>query len=65
VVAQLQTLAAARGWCTFAGLQIEYSLVQREVERELIPMARGLGPGVLAWGPLGAGVPSGDQAARR
>jgi aryl-alcohol dehydrogenase-like predicted oxidoreductase len=62
VVAQLQTLAAARGWSTLAGLQIEYSLVQREVERELIPMARGLGLGVLAWGPLGAGVLSGKYA---
>ena len=62
VVAEAQTLAAARGWSTFAGLQIEYSLVQREVERELIPMARGLGLGVLAWGPLGAGVLSGKYA---
>jgi len=62
VVAQLQTLAAARGWSTFAGLQIEYSLVQREVERELMPMARGLGLGVLAWGPLGAGILSGKYA---
>jgi len=62
VVAQLQTLAADRGWSTFAGLQIEYSLVQREVERELVPMARGLGLGVLAWGPLGAGVLSGKYA---
>ena len=62
VVAQLQTLAAVRGWSPFAGLQIEYSLVQREVERELIPMARGLGLGVMAWGPLGAGVLSGKYA---
>jgi aryl-alcohol dehydrogenase-like predicted oxidoreductase len=62
VVAQMQTLAAARGWTRFAGLQIEYSLVQREVERELIPMARGLGLGVLAWGPLGAGILSGKYA---
>ena len=62
VVAQMQTLATARGWTPFAGLQIEYSLVQREVERELIPMARGLGLGVLAWGPLGAGVLSGKYA---
>jgi aryl-alcohol dehydrogenase-like predicted oxidoreductase len=62
VVAQLQTLAAARGWSTFAGLQIEYSLVQREVERELIPMARSLGLSILAWGPLGAGVLSGKYA---
>jgi len=42
VAAQMQTLAADRGWSTFAGLQVEYSLVQREVERELIAMARGL-----------------------
>ena len=62
VAAQMQTLAAARGWTPFSGLQIEYSLVQREVERELIPMARGLGLGVLAWGPLGAGVLSGKYA---
>jgi aryl-alcohol dehydrogenase-like predicted oxidoreductase len=62
VVAQMQTLAVARGLTPFAGLQIEYSLVQREVERELIPMARGLGLGVLAWGPLGAGVLSGKYA---
>jgi aryl-alcohol dehydrogenase-like predicted oxidoreductase len=62
VAAQMQTLAADRGWSTFAGLQVEYSLVQREVERELIPMARGLGLGVLAWGPLGAGVLSGKYA---
>jgi aryl-alcohol dehydrogenase-like predicted oxidoreductase len=62
VVAQMQTLAMARGWARFAGLQIEYSLVQREVERELIPMARGLGLGIMAWGPLGAGVLSGKYA---
>jgi aryl-alcohol dehydrogenase-like predicted oxidoreductase len=59
VVAQMQTLALARGWSAFSALQIEYSLVQREVERELVPMARGLGLGVVAWGPLGAGVLSG------
>jgi aryl-alcohol dehydrogenase-like predicted oxidoreductase len=62
VVAQDADLAADRGWSTFAGLQIEYSLVQREAERELIPMARGLGLGVLAWGPLGAGILSGKYA---
>ncbi len=62
VVAQMQTLAAGRGWSSFAGLQAEYSLVQREAERELIPMARGLGLSMLAWGPLGAGVLSGKYA---
>jgi aryl-alcohol dehydrogenase-like predicted oxidoreductase len=62
VVAQMHTLATERGWAPFAGLQIEYSLVQREVERELVPMARGLGLGVMAWGPLGAGVLSGKYS---
>jgi aryl-alcohol dehydrogenase-like predicted oxidoreductase len=62
VAAQMQTLAADRGWAGFAGLQAEYSLVQREAERELIPMARGLGLSMLAWGPLGAGVLSGKYA---
>jgi len=62
VVAQMHTLATERGWAPFIGLQIEYSLVQREVERELVPMARGLGLGVLAWGPLGAGVLSGKYS---
>jgi Aldo/keto reductase family len=42
-IAQMQTLAVDRGWSAFAGLQVEYSLVQREVERELIPMA------ITAW----------------
>jgi aryl-alcohol dehydrogenase-like predicted oxidoreductase len=64
VVAQMQTLAVMRGWSPLIGLQVEYSLVQREVERELLPMARGLGLGVLAWGPLGAGVLSGKYADR-
>jgi len=62
VIAQMQTLATDRGWSPFIGLQIEYSLLQREVERELVPMARGLGLGVLAWGPLGAGILSGKYA---
>src|SRR5262249_56600099 len=60
--AQMQTLAAGRGWSPSSGLQIESSLIQRESERELVPMARGLGLGVLAWGPLGAGILSGKYA---
>ncbi len=41
------------------GLQIEYSLVERTVERELLPMAEALGLGVTAWSPLGGGVLTG------
>ena len=41
-VAQANTLAELRGWTPFVGLQIEYSLIERTVERELIPMAKAL-----------------------
>jgi aryl-alcohol dehydrogenase-like predicted oxidoreductase len=41
------------------GLQIEYSLIERTVERELIPMAKALNLGVTAWSPLSSGVLTG------
>jgi aryl-alcohol dehydrogenase-like predicted oxidoreductase len=58
-IAQANTLAELRGWTQFTGLQIEYSLVERTVERELIPMSKALNLGVLAWSPLAKGVLSG------
>jgi aryl-alcohol dehydrogenase-like predicted oxidoreductase len=58
-VAQMQTLADLRGWSPFVALQIEYSLVERTVEFELMPMAQALGLGVLPWSPLGGGILSG------
>jgi aryl-alcohol dehydrogenase-like predicted oxidoreductase len=58
-VAQANTLAALRGWSPFVGLQIEYSLVERTVERELIPMAQALRLGVTAWSPLSGGILTG------
>src|SRR5580692_11514085 len=58
-IAQANTLAELRGWAQFAGLQIEYSLIERTVEHELIPMAKALNLGVLAWSPLASGVLSG------
>ena len=59
VVSQANMLADLRGWSPFIGLQMPYSLIQRTVERELLPMARALGLGVLAWAPLGMGVLTG------
>ena len=44
-IAQANTLARLRGWSQFIGLQIEYSLIERTVERELIPMAKALNLG--------------------
>ena len=58
-VAQANTLALLRGWSPFVGLQIEYSLAERTVERELMPMAQELGIGVTPWSPLAQGVLSG------
>lgn len=58
-VAQMQMLADLRGWSPLAALQIEYSLVERTVEHELLPMAAELGLGVLPWSPLGGGVLTG------
>ena len=58
-IAQANTLAHLRGWSPFIGLQIEYSLIERTVERELIPMARALNLGLTAWAPLSNGVLTG------
>ena len=58
-VAQANTLAGLRGWSKFAGLQIEYSLLERTVERELIPMAKAFALTVVAWSPLKGGVLTG------
>lgn len=58
-VAQAQLIAQFRGWAPFIGLQIEYSLLQRTVEGELMPMAGELGLGVTPFSPLKNGVLSG------
>src|SRR6267154_400136 len=58
-IAQANTLSELRGCTKFVGLQIEYSLIERTVERELIPMAKALNLGVLAWSPLAGGVLTG------
>jgi aryl-alcohol dehydrogenase-like predicted oxidoreductase len=56
---QAQLIAQFRGWTPFIGLQIEYSLLERTVEGELIPMALELGMGITPWSPLRGGVLSG------
>jgi aryl-alcohol dehydrogenase-like predicted oxidoreductase len=59
IVSQANTIANLRGWTEFAGIQIEYSLIERTPERELLPMANALEIGVTAWSPLGGGVLTG------
>jgi aryl-alcohol dehydrogenase-like predicted oxidoreductase len=52
-------MADLRGWTPFVGLQIEYSLIERTVERDLLPMAAHFDLAVLAWSPLGSGLLTG------
>ena len=59
VVARAQTLADWRGWSPLVALQLPYSLVQREIERELLPVANAFGLSVVAWSPLAGGILSG------
>ena len=61
LVARANTLAELRGWTSFVGLQIEYSLIERTPERDLVPMAAEMGLGVTAWSPLAGGVLTGKQ----
>jgi aryl-alcohol dehydrogenase-like predicted oxidoreductase len=62
-ISRANTLADLRGWTRFVGLQIEYSLIERTVERELTPMAKALGLTITAWSPLAGGVLSGKYQA--
>jgi aryl-alcohol dehydrogenase-like predicted oxidoreductase len=59
IVSQANTLADLRGWTPFVALQIEYSLVERTPERDLVPMAKAFGLTVMPWSPLGQGILTG------
>lgn len=58
-ISQAQMISHFRGWSAFIGLQIEYSLLERTVEGELIPMAQELGLGIMPWAPLKRGLLTG------
>ena len=59
VISQANTIANLKGWTEFTSIQIEYSLIERTPERELLPMANALDIGITAWSPLGSGVLTG------
>lgn len=63
VVSRANTMAELRGWSQFVGLQIRYSLIDRTVERELLPMSRALDIAVTPWGIVGSGILSGKYNA--
>jgi aryl-alcohol dehydrogenase-like predicted oxidoreductase len=58
-LARMQTIAELRGYEKVCSLQLEYSLVERHIEREHIPAALELGMGVCPWSPLASGLLSG------
>jgi aryl-alcohol dehydrogenase-like predicted oxidoreductase len=64
IVAKANTIAELRGWTPFIGLQVQYSLVERAAERDLLPMARHFDIGVTAWSPLGMGVLTGKYGTK-
>ena len=57
--AQIQTLAQAHHLQPLVNLQLQYSLVERNIEREYASLAQELGYGITAWSPLGMGLLSG------
>ena len=61
-IARMQTIADLRGWAPLIALQVEYNLIERTIERELVPMARELGLGVIPWSPLASGVLAGKYS---
>lgn len=62
VVSQCNTMADLRGWTPFVGLQLEYSLIERTIEREFFPMSKALDLTIVAWSPLGMGVLTGKYS---
>jgi aryl-alcohol dehydrogenase-like predicted oxidoreductase len=59
IVAQANTMAQLRAWSSFTAYQLEYSLIQRTAEREMIPASKAFDMSVLAWSPLGSGLLTG------
>jgi aryl-alcohol dehydrogenase-like predicted oxidoreductase len=62
IVSWGNVMADLKGWSPFVALQVEHSLVERTVERDLIPMAKAFGMAVTPWSPLGGGVLSGKYS---
>jgi aryl-alcohol dehydrogenase-like predicted oxidoreductase len=59
IASRANTLATWHGWSPLVALQVEYSLLERSADRELLPMAEAFGLSVCAWAPMGAGILTG------
>ncbi len=58
-VTQAQITAKMRGWTPLIALQLEYSLLERTIEGELVPAALEFGLGITPWSPLMSGMLTG------
>jgi len=65
MVSRAVTMADERNLNAFTAIQVPYSLVERTVERELLPMAKGLDLAVTGWAPLGGGLLTGRYGSDR
>lgn len=59
IVSRANAIAELRSWTQFTGLQVEYSLLQRTAERDLLPMAKELQIAMTPWAPLAGGTLTG------
>jgi aryl-alcohol dehydrogenase-like predicted oxidoreductase len=59
IVSRANAIAELRGWTQFTGLQVEYNLLQRTAERDLLPMAKELQIALTPWAPLAGGTLTG------
>lgn len=59
---RMQAIADLRGWAPLVAMQVEYNLIERTVERDVVPMAAELGLGVIPWSPLASGVLTGKYS---
>ncbi|WP_221392991.1 aldo/keto reductase [Dyadobacter sp. NIV53] len=63
-IASASLLADLRGWAPVIGIQVEYNLIERTADRELLPMAEALGLGVAFWSPLAGGTLTGKYRSK-
>ena len=60
--ARMLQVSERRGWARFASMQNHYNLVYREEEREMLPLCRAEGVGIIPWSPLARGFLAGNRA---
>src|SRR5215469_13156954 len=60
---KMLSVSKARGWTPFVSMQPQYNLVYREEEREMLPLCRNEGVGVIPWSPLARGFLAGGRTA--